>query len=331
MENIKSLNKFFSEISEWAKRYKIPEIFNWGIFVLILYWLGNQILAAGIGNILQNLPTSPFYYLLFIASWFSLPVSEWWIYRFFWHHTFKEAIMIYIHKKVFNSVVVQYSGEIVLFVWVRKVLGFAKKEIFSVIKDNNIISSISSTILAILLFLFIFLSGYLEAFIPIEATTNLWMYIAIGSIGLSAAMFLLRKKIFGIGWKMGLSIFGVHSFRFLLMHIVNVLKWYFALPHVPLSAWFVIISISLIVNRLPFIPNRDLVVLGGAIEVGVFLGLDQAEFTGLFLTEGILTKGFTLFMYGISSQWLKRQSFDLNKEKELLESEEISESEIKTV
>lgn len=326
MENIKSLNKYFSEISEWAKRYKIPEIFNWGIFVLILYWLTNQILDAGISNVLQNLPTSPFYYILFVAFWFSLPLSEWWIYRFFWHHSFKDSIMIYIHKKVFNSVVVQYSGEIVLFVWVRKVLGFTKKEIFSVIKDNNIISSISSTILAILMFIFIFLSGYLEPFIPIEMSADLWMYIGLGSIGSVIAMFLLRKKIFGIGWKMGLSIFGVHSLRFFMMHVVNVLKWYFALPHVPLSAWFVIISISLVVNRLPFIPNRDLLVLGGAIEVGVFLGLDQAEFTGLFLTEGILTKGFTLFMYGLSSQWMKKQSFDLDKEKALLESENQDES-----
>ena len=110
-----------------------------------------QIWKIGWDRLLHALPSEPAFYVLLLAMYFLLPVTEAMIYGRIWSMPPWQCIAVMIRKRVLNMDVIGYSGEVYLFMWAKDRVQRARKAVMGVIKDNLIVSSISSLLSASLL------------------------------------------------------------------------------------------------------------------------------------------------------------------------------------
>jgi hypothetical protein len=110
-------------------------------------------------------------------------------------------------------------------------------------------------------------------------------------IGTSLAVMLFRQSIFSLERKELRMVFAVHLSRIVATAILSAALWHLVLPDVPLSWWLVLATIRLLISRLPFVPNKDVVfagiavlALGGQVEVSAMMVL----MAGLILATHVL-------------------------------------------
>lgn len=227
-----------------------------GIFGTLIY----QLADIGFKDILQSLPLNPFFYLIFLIIYFSLPISEIFIYKLKWPLTWRSAFPIFIQKKVLNTDVVGYSGEFFLFHWARNTLGINGKDAAKYVKDNNILSSVASTFITIILVYYFVMSGYISItdyieFDDVSFTTILGVVIGVVVIGFLT--FHFRKQIISINKKEAIQLFGIHAFRILFINIFQIIQYSIARPDVPMEVWFTITAIQIGISRIPGLPSTD--------------------------------------------------------------------------
>ncbi len=272
----------------------------------ILIW---QILQIGWREVLSELPVHPLYYLLFLVLYFALPVTEYLTYSIRWPLRFWESQSIFLKKRIYNKVVLGYSGEVQLFFWLQGRIGIPKKEAYEVVRDNNILSTLASTLVVLLLLAVFTGTGQLNlsAWVALD---DLYVMLAAGLIMLAAAFFLFRKYreyLFTMPRKPALIIFALHSGRMLLLTVVQVLQWYVVMPYVAFEIWFTMIVLQLILSRIPFLPSKDLVFIGTSLEYVRHVEVSAAGIAGLLLVNQVLDKALNLVIFFILSLRDQRQ------------------------
>ncbi len=272
----------------------IKRLFVLSIVGLILY----QIHGIGWGEVLRSLPTQPLFYVLFVVLFFTLPVAEIIIYKQIWNFKAFEGFKAFITKKVYNEEVMGYSGEAYLFVWGRRQNNKSETDLLKDIRDNNIISAFTSYLVAILLIVALIMTGQIE---PSQfiGRVNL-LYVAVGVILTAAAVYLLRRfkdYLFDLPLNKTLTIFSIYLGRFLIHHGLLIVQWAIVIPFTPLSVWFTFLAIIIVVNRIPFVPSKDLIFMWAGIELSMTLEMATAEVAGMLLVSSALVKLTNLFLY----------------------------------
>ncbi len=212
--------------------------------------------------------------------------------------TFWEGLKVFVKKKILNSDVYVYTGEAYFFWWGKKNLKEDDKYIFNVIKDNNIISSIASTFMAIILlviFLYVSQENLLDL-ISIPWKTVQW--ILIGAVVLVPIIIYLLRFIISFSAKVAAKVFGVHVFRFVVTYALEVCQWIVVLPLVPIHIWFVYLGSKMITNRIP-IPSVDIAFISISIQISNQLGMDEAEIAGLMIAVPAINKTLNLLFYSM--------------------------------
>lgn len=300
--NLKELQLSISDFFESEKGKLASKLFNRVLQVVILGFLAYQLYQVGWQEFLKALPLNPLFYLIILVNYFLLPVSEIFTYKISWPISAKTGLPIFIKKRVLNKDVIGYSGEVQLFNWAQKTMGLSKKETFKVIRDNNILSSIASTVIVFGLLLTFLLTGQIDLldYINFEHT---FVYAASGLIGaiIVGVLWHYRSFFFSMPRKQASKVLSIHFSRLLMVNFFQVLMWYVALPEIPLSVWITYLSVSLIVSRFPFIPNRDFLFIGFSIEAAELLQVSSAEIAGLFITQSVVDKLLNAFFYLIFS------------------------------
>ena len=131
----------------WKSYFKkgIRYLVQAGIVGYLIY----KLYQIGFTQVIESLPLNPLFYLLFILIYFSLPLSEIFIYGVKWNFRGFRAFLVFVQKKVLNTDVLGYSGEFYLFYWAKDKLKIPSVEAMKFIKDNNILSSLSSTFISV--------------------------------------------------------------------------------------------------------------------------------------------------------------------------------------
>jgi len=298
----------FNDIkNKWIAFWKSPKgklTGKWlrrAFMVSIIGFLVWQILQIGWQEVLKSLPTTPWFYLIFLILYFALPMSEQFIYRMSLNFGFWEGLKVFIQKKVLNLDVMGYTGEAYFYVWGKQHLKEDDKHIFNVIKDNNIISSFASTLLAIIL-LTIFISvsevDFLEV---IKVSQNVVIGVVIVAIIVIFLGIYFRKYIISMNRNMALKVFGIHVFRIIFVYTLEVLQWMVVLPLVPLHIWFVFLSARIISSRLPFIPSQDLLFVSISLEMSKYMDVSGAGIAGIMIANNFLNKSMNLILYSFFS------------------------------
>lgn len=299
------MHAFFKNIyqsySDFSKSSKGRKLFYWlrkVFFVAIFGFLIYQLWQIGWEKVLHSLPTNPFFYLLYIPIFFLLPGSELFIYRVLWGTRFRDIWPTLLVKKVYNSDVVGYSGEIYLFNWANKSLDKRNLDLLRDIKDNNVISSIVSTLVTLIVLLLFFETNP-ETFnrwfqkIP---NNELW-YILISLGILSILIYKFRKYLVSLPLYKSSQVFLMHFGRHCLGFFLQVYQWHIVLPNVPMYIWFTFIAVQLVMTRLPILPNIDLIFLSISIKLTQVMGAPLAAITAIMTINSVMGKALHLSIY----------------------------------
>lgn len=288
------------------------------VIALIVGIIIYQIADIGWREVLGSLPGEPLFYVIFFILYFSLPVTEIFIYRQIWRVKRWKLFRLFLTKRVYNEEVVGYSGEFFLFMQARKFLDEGDKEILKNIRDNNILSAITSNLVAFTLVGILIFTG----FINIEELVGDidWIYIAAGVfilVLLAAVIIQFRRYIFDLPLKKALVIFGIYMTRFLIHHGLIVVQWAVVIPETPISVWLLFLTVVIVVNRLPLLPSRDLVFMWAGIELSKMLNMATASVAGMLLVSSALRKIMNLILFLYLSTVSKSETLAELKEQEL--------------
>lgn len=293
----KSVSHFFrtdtgKTILKWLKR-----LINIGV----LAWLVYELTEIGWGEVWRSLPTQPLFYLLFLGMFFQLPFFEIFIYRITWAFNAVKSIPIFLLKSVYNKDVLGYSGEVYFFLWARNQLDLGSTDIFKIIKDNNIISSIASTLFSLALLSIFLFTDQIKILEWIADQNQYYFYAGILLVVIIVVLFIrFRHYVISMPLKTAYKIFSIQMFRLFLIQVFNLLMYYIVLPDTPLYIWFTYIAVEIILSRIPFLPNRDLIFTGMSITMAEGLMVSKSAIAGLMVARAVLGKISTVASFGIS-------------------------------
>ena len=284
-----NFRSYYKSLEGWSQSTlgkRLISFLKYGITIAIVVVLTRQILEIGFSEIITNLPTQPLFYVFFLLIYFTLPVTEYFTYNISWKLGFWESQSIFLKKRIYNKTVIGYSGEVQLFFWLERKLNIPKKEAFEVVRDNNTLSSLASAFVAFSLLFLFFITSQLVIFEWIDVQLSIYLAIIVVTLLILMVIFRrFRKMLFSMSANHAIKIFSLHSGRMVLLSIFQILQWYVVMPEVGLSIWFTLVAIQLILSRLPFLPNKDLLFIGASLEFTQHADIASAGLAGLLLVN----------------------------------------------
>ncbi|NNG14967.1 MAG: hypothetical protein HKM89_00715 [Gemmatimonadales bacterium] len=269
-------------------------ILSLGILGLLAYSLRGMDWRA----LLAALPANPLFYLLFVLFYLWLPLTEIVAYRVIWPLNTWKSLPVFIKKRIYNREVFQYSGEIYFFTWARKQVDRPSGNIARDIRDQNIVSSVASTLVALVLVaVFVHLGQKGLADLIGRQDISIVIGAAVVTVGLIALMAWFRKHIFAMAPRTALLVLGIHIGRFVFEQVLQIGMWAVALPEVPLRVWCTYAALSLIVSRIPLMTNRDLLFASISITLAAGMGTPVEVLAALMLVVAGLGKVLTMLCY----------------------------------
>ncbi len=97
------------------------------------------------------------------------------------------------------------------------------------------------------------------------ASTIAWSLAFV--IGTSVAVMIWRGRIFSLSRSELWFVAVVQVLRIVISTLLSGLLWHLVLPEVALAWWLLLAALRLLISRLPFVPNKDIVFAGVAILV----------------------------------------------------------------
>ncbi|MEX2574611.1 MAG: hypothetical protein WD317_09950 [Balneolaceae bacterium] len=289
----------------WSRR-----ILNAVIFV----WLFYELSSIGWRQIWNSFPTQLWFYILFLISFFQLPAFEIWMYRITWVFNSVRSFPVFLIKKIYNKDVLGYSGEIYFYIWARKHLNISDREIFMIIKDNNIISSVASTLVAFGVLAILLFTGQVVVLEWIMDQGELYFWAGLGVTLILVFLFIrFRHFVLSMSLQTAYKIFSIQVFRLLLLKVLNILMFVIVLPEVGLSVWFTFLAIEIILTRIPFLPNRDLIFVGISVGLAQGLMVSQTDIAGIMVAKAALGKLLNVAAFGLAG--LAKKGMDIPEEK----------------
>ena len=111
------------------------------------------------------------------------------------------------------------------------------------------------------------------------------------------------------------KIFGIHTARLSLNFFLIVFMYDVVIPDKPLSIWVTLRLVEIILNRIPFLPNRDLIFTGLGIGMASGLQISTSSIAAVLLTRTILSKIMNLSFFAFS-YFLKDKSLSPDKKRD---------------
>jgi len=139
------------------------------------------------------------------------------------------------------------------------------------------------------------------------------IYIGAGILVLAVVTALVvqfRRYLFDLPLRTAAAIFGIYLTRFLLHHAGLVLMWMAAIPGTTLSFWLTFLAMLIVINRIPFLPSKDLVFMWAGLEYARGLDVTIAAVAGMLLVYSALHKVVNLALFLMLSYWFRDPEID---------------------
>ena len=269
------------------------------LFVVIVAYLIYKLSEVGWGEVADNLPAAPLFYVLFLLRYFALPLSEIPAYALVWRRPLWRYFPAFVRKRVYNFAVMGYSGEAVFTLWARRRLGLSDRVILAGVKDNNILSAFASNVATVSLILVLAAGGRLgPTFDVLPGAIVLFSLAFLSSVILACAVVFFGKKILHTPPAMSWRLTAIHGARIVIVMALHAAMYAVALPYGSYEAWIIFIALQLVLSRIPFLPNQDLIFLGAALSMAAIAGVPEAAIAGVLVAEAGLAQllNFVLFL-----------------------------------
>jgi hypothetical protein len=296
----KNLLRSFKAFEENPAGKRVIRLLSILFTTAIAAYLVYKLTLIGWDKVWQSLPHTPWFYLLLLIMFFSLPMFQVLIYRVAWKVNVKpwELFLALLNKRVLDKDVLGYSGEMYLYFWARKYVKQPDKEILHVLKDNVILSSAASTLVAAVLLLLFFALGRVK--LPkLWVNPNIIHVVVLAFCGILiiGLVITFRKRILFLKRKEILAIFGLHICRLLFVQGLQVVQWAVVMPEIPILNWMTLLAVQIIITRIPLLPSRDLVFMGTGIEMSGFIEVSTPSMAGMLLASSVINKILNLFFF----------------------------------
>jgi len=219
-----------------------------------------QLHRLSFAEVIELLPSSPLFWSLFALSYFAGPLSEWIIFWRLWH-VGPLAVGALVRKLIYNELLVGYLGEVYFYTWARRHLSITASP-FGAVKDVAVLSAVVGNVTTLA---FLAAAAPLLRMLPLgeHSQTITWSLAFV--IGTSLAAMLWRKRIFSLDRHELVFVSAIHTGRILATTALSATLWHLVLPSTPLMWWLLLATLRLLISRLPFVPNKDLVFAGVAV------------------------------------------------------------------
>jgi len=212
-------------------------------------------------------PTSWTFWLVF-AAYYILPVaSDWAIFRYLWRVPASGFVAL-LRKQVSNELLLGYLGELYFYTWARKKLKMTTSP-FGAVKDVAILSALAGNVvtLAMIALAFPFVSEM--QFDMVSKKLHVSELMLAVSIAIVVALPMLAvffgKRLFSLTRTQLWVVTAIHFVRIIVTMGLAALAWNLALPQVAFSWWIVLSTVRLLISRLPFVTQKDIVFAGIAV------------------------------------------------------------------
>jgi len=282
---------WWTRFSEHKIGQRVQTGIRWLFLAGIVGYLGYQLTAIGWERVWASLPTTPWFYVLFLLMYATLPATEVVLYGAAWGARYRDLLPALLRKRVLNNDVLGYSGEAYFYVWAQRETNLDALDVVRTIKDNVIISSVASTSIAFSLLAVFFLTGQIELlrqYLPDETSTvaaGIAVVILVVSVGVN-----FRRAIFSLPARL-LGLIGVgHLLRFILNNGFQVLQWAVVIPDVSIGTWITLLSLYIVIQQVPFVPTRSLVFMSAGVELSGVLQVPTAALAGMLLAQNLIDR-----------------------------------------
>lgn len=264
----------------------------------ITAYLAYQLTAVGWAEVWTSRPTTPWFYILLLLMYATLPATEAFLYGTVWNTEYRNLLPALLRKRVLNNDVLGYSGEAYFYLWARRETNLDRLDLIQTIKDNVIISSVASTSVAFSLLAVFFLTGQidlLEQYLPDETSTlaaGVAVLILVVSVGVN-----FRRAIFSLPARyLGLIGMG-HLVRFILNNGFQVIQWAIVIPEVSTGTWITLLALHIVIQQVPLIPSRSLVFMTAGVELSGALHIPVAALASMLLVQNLLDRALNFATY----------------------------------
>ena len=168
---------------------------------------------------------SPALWGVFVLLYLVQPLADLVIFRRLWRLPLA-GLGVMMRKVVINETLFGYGGELYFYIWARRRRELSEAP-FGTIKDVNVISALTANVLTLALLL-VSAHGLEKVNLATQFGPALWPGLA-------------------------------HVLRLAITTVLTLLLWRMALPQVAWEVWLALMAGRLLLARLPFLPNRDLV------------------------------------------------------------------------
>lgn len=274
------------------------KVLQYSLLAGIVAYLIYKLTHVGWMEVIGALPESPWFYFFFLLRFLALPISELALYEIVWSQPLMRHFFVFIRKRVYNFAVMGYSGEAFLTLWARRRLSLPHKTILVGVKDNNLLSAFASNAATVVLIVMLALTGGLKAGLDAFPGAR-WLFgLAFLSAGtLSVLVMIFRDRLMALPKGVMPRLISVHGGRQMLIILLHAAMYASALPGAPIMAWMTFIAMQLVLSRVPFLPNQDIVYLGAALSLAPIVGAPEAAVAGMLVAEAGLSQIFNIAMF----------------------------------
>lgn len=227
--------------------------------LLAVFW---QLRTLDFARVRELIPTSPSFWLVFVAFYISPIAFDFVIFRRLWQVP-AEAFVALARKLVSNELLFDYIGEVYFYGWARKKLRMATSP-FGAVKDVAILSALTGN--AVTLVMLIIAWPLLDLLRLSVAVETLLLSVGI-LIGVSMLFIIFGKRVFSLTKGELWFVAGVQLARIVVGTALSALLWSLALPKVPLDWWLLLATVRLLLSRLPLLTNKDVLFAGVAVFI----------------------------------------------------------------
>ena len=250
------------------------------VSVAILAAVAWQMRTLRLAELRSLFPTSFSFWAVFAIYYLAGPAADWIIFRRLWSIPLS-GIVALVSKLISNEILFGYLGEVYFYTWARRNVHRVGAP-FGAIKDVSVLSA---------------LTGNATTLVMILATAPLLTKIDFGlstpmsvlSVAVlclpSIGIFVFRKKLFILPKEDLRFIIVIHLVRIIATFLLAAIMWHMLLPAVPITLWIVLGTLRLVVSRLPFVTNKDLVFAGFTV---FFVGKDAGIASAMALMATLI-------------------------------------------
>lgn len=261
-----------------------------------------QLAQLDLARVAAIVPSSPAFWLVFALSYFAGPLGDYAIFRRLWQIPVAGFFAL-LRKLIGNELITGYVGDLYFYTWARQRTGMTSAP-FGAVKDVAILSAMAAN--AVTLVLMVLAYPLLDTLHLGVDSTAFFASVALMLV-ISSGVLFFRKKLFSLPARDLWVVTFVQTARVIATLVLTGLCWHLALPAESVELWVLLSAMRMLLSRLPFLPNKDVVfaalavfMIGQDAEVGALMAMMASLLLATHLGLGLL------LVSGEAAGWRKK-------------------------